>query len=89
MAVKYLNLTSEDYKTAYEITVKSWALAQRWSDISANAGKLASIKEVNKTDLSKWAYQRYRQLQLMHEHARSIWRIGEDFAKYLMKGDRK
>jgi len=25
----------------------------------------------------------------MHEHARSIWRIGEDFAKYLMKGDRK
>ena len=56
---------------------------------SDNAGKLASIKEVNKTDLSKWAYQRYRQLQLMHEHARSIWRIGEDFAKYLMKGDRK
>lgn len=80
---RYLKLTTEDYRGAYEITQDSWALAQRWSDIASNVAKIAQESGVSKTDLKDWCYQRYRQLQLMHEHARMVWGIGEREAREL------
>ena len=77
IAKEYLNLQTEDYSTAYEITQNAWALAQRWSDIQSNVSKTATEKGISKSELRDWAYQRYRQLQLMHEHSRMIWGIGE------------
>jgi hypothetical protein len=81
IARRYMNLTTEDYISAFDVAQQSWVLAQRWSDIQSNAAQLAIEQNVRKTDLRDWAYQRYRQLQLMHEHARMIWKAGEDEAR--------
>lgn len=58
-----------------ELTIDSWLLATRWSEIQAMAIKVASDYEVNKTDFSNWAYQKYRQLQELHITCRSWYRL--------------
>lgn len=78
VAAEYLNLATEDFETAFVLTKKCWYIADRWSEIMANARKLASLHDVNKTDLYAWAYQRYRQMQLAHEHCRAMWRQGKE-----------
>jgi hypothetical protein len=83
IAKRYMKQTTEDYKGAYDIMQDSWALAQRWSDIQSNVSKLAVDKGVSKSELRDWCYQRYRQLQLMHESARMIWGMGEREAREL------
>lgn len=82
VATAYLMLKSEDYETAYRLTKQCWYIAQRWVEIASNARKIADIKHVSKSDLYNWAYQRYRQMQLAHEHCRSVWRQGKEDSKY-------
>jgi hypothetical protein len=76
----YSRITTEDYLTAFEISQKALVLSDRWNEIQVQAGK-NDIGELSKTDFQKWAYGKYRTMQLLHEHTRSIWRVGEDFAK--------
>ena len=77
LAKRYMDINVDKYAEAFEITKKAWALAQRWSDIQSNASVVAIEHGVKKTELSAWAYQRYRQLQNLHEHARMVWGVGE------------
>lgn len=58
-----------------QLTIDSWLLATRWSEIQATAVKIANDYEVNKTDFSNWAYQKYRQLQELHITCRSWYRL--------------
>lgn len=44
IANKFLNLSTEDHLTAFEISKKAWVLSDRWANIASNAGKLA-LKE--------------------------------------------
>ena len=73
---RYLELIPEDGNTAFDLMKDSWALAQRWSEIQATTGKIANMDnaDIQKTDFKTWAYQRYRQMQLIHESCRVIWR---------------
>lgn len=61
-----------------ELTIDSWLLATRWSEIQSNAVKIANDYGVNKTDFSTWAYQKYRQLQEMHITCRSWHRSAKE-----------
>ena len=81
LAKRYLQVSTEQVVELFEIKKKAWALAQRWSDIQSNATKYAVENSISKTDFSTWAYQRYRQLQLMHEDSRMMWRMGEEELK--------
>jgi hypothetical protein len=78
VSAEYISLASEDYETAYELTKKCWFLAQRWAEISANAGKLASMHRISKSGIHEWAYLKYRLMILAHEHCRMIWKQGKD-----------
>lgn len=78
IATTYLNIGTEDFVTAFDISKKAWVLADRWANIAANAGKLATMNVVNKTDLKDYCYRKYRQMQYIHEHCRMIYRIGEN-----------
>ena len=78
IATDYLNLQTENPAGAFELSKKAWVLADRWSAIQANAGKLATMNGLSKTELKDYAYQKYRQMQLLHEHCRMVWRSGED-----------
>jgi len=78
LAKEYMHLTPENGDSAYKLAIDSWLLAQRWSEISSNASKISLDRDINKTDFQKWAYEKYRQLQLMHEHCRSIWKTATD-----------
>jgi surface protein len=71
-----------------QLTIDSWLLATRWSEIQSNAVKIASDFGVNKTDFSTWAYQKYRQLQEMHITCRSWHRSAkEDYrANQILEG---
>ncbi|WP_246637651.1 hypothetical protein [Crassaminicella profunda] len=82
IARNYMELTTENFAGAFEIAQKAWALADRWNDLQASASKLAAMKGVTKTELQKYCYGKYRQMQLIHEHCRSLWRVGEEINKY-------
>ena len=58
-----------------ELTIESWTLASRWSEIQSMASKIAQESNVNKTDFGNWAYQKYRQLQELHTTCRSWYRL--------------
>ena len=61
-----------------ELTIDSWLLATRWSEIQSNASKIANQYEISKTDFGTWAYQKYRQLQEMHITCRSWYRSAKE-----------
>lgn len=81
IATSYLNLTTESFAQAFDISKKAWVLADRWANIAANAGKLATAHGENKTDLKDYCYRKYRQMQYIHEHCRILWRSGEEAVK--------
>lgn len=60
------------------LTIDSWLLATRWSEIQSQAVKIAIDYDVNKTDFSTWAYQKYRQLQELHITARGWHRQAKE-----------
>ena len=87
LAKRYLDLKTEDADEAYQLMKDSWSAAQRWSEIQACARKIKNMadKDVNLTDLKDFAYQRYRQLQLMHESCRMIWKQANDYLMWERK----
>lgn len=91
LAKRYLELKTEDVEEAYVLMKDAWAASQRWSEIQASARKIRDMsdKNVNLTDLKDFAYQRYRQLQLMHESSRIIWKQANDYLMWERKLDRR
>ena len=87
LAVRYSKLTPENGTEAYDLMQMSWAIAQRWSEIQASTAKIANAdnRDLLKTDFKNWAYQRYRQAQLIHESTRVIWRAANDYEIFLKK----
>lgn len=87
---RYMNIVPEDGDEAFYLAKTSLVLAQRWSEIQASAGKIVAASNVNniqKTDFKAWAYQRYRNLQLIHEHCRIIWRqVNEQYLYFERQG---
>ncbi len=77
IAEQYLNLTTEDFASAFEISKKAWVLSDRWSALASDAGKLATMKKLNKTDIKDYCYRKYKQMSRIHEHTRMIWNKGE------------
>ena len=73
----------EDILGLKELTTDSWLLANRWSEIQSLASKIAQNTDINKTDFSNWAYQKYRQLQEMHITCRSWYRLAKEDEKQL------
>jgi len=58
-----------------QLTIESWTLASRWSEIQSMATKIGQEYGVSKTDFRDWAYQKYRQLQELHTTCRSWYRL--------------
>jgi hypothetical protein len=85
---RFRNISMTDIEGLHELTIDSWLLATRWSEIQSNAVKIATEYDVNKTDFSTWAYQKYRQLQELHITARGWHRQAkEEFkANCIMEG---
>lgn len=85
LAKRYLSLDLTDPVLCFEVKKDAWALAQRWSDIASMAAKIARLHDSSKTDFKDWAYQRYRQLQYMHEDARMMWNRAEEELKFITR----
>lgn len=82
---RFRDINFEDIQGLKEITIDSWLLATRWSEIQSLASKIAKENEINKTDFGTWAYQHYRQLQELHITCRSWYRLAKEDEK-LLKG---
>lgn len=86
LAKQFKNIDMTNIEGLRQLTVDSWLLATRWSDIQSNASLYADKK--NKTEFQNWAYQKYRQLQELHITCRSWYRLAvEDYkANLIMEG---
>ena len=85
ISTQFQKVDCTDADTLYQLSIDSWLLATRWSEIQSNASKIAFNNDISKTDFGTWAYQKYRQLQEMHITCRSWYRLAcED--KRLLKG---
>lgn len=83
IAKRFRDIQMEDILGLKELTTDSWLLANRWSEIQSLASKIAQNTEINKTDFSNWAYQKYRQLQEMHITCRSWYRLAKEDEKLI------
>lgn len=85
----FMNVSPEDAGTLFQLSLDSWLLATRWSEIQSNASKIAIDNNVTKIDFQNWAYQKYRQLQEMHITTRSWYRLAVEDMKLnnMMNGD--
>jgi hypothetical protein len=72
---RFMKVENTNADELYQLTIDSWLLATRWSEIQSNASKIAIDNDANKTDFKDWAYQHYRQLQEMHITCRSWYRL--------------
>lgn len=75
IAVRFRDVQMENCFELQQLTIDSWLLANRWSEIQSLASKIAQENGINKTDFGNWAYQKYRQLQEMHITCRSWYRL--------------
>jgi hypothetical protein len=80
---KFQKVEMTDAQTLYQLSIDSWLLATRWSEIQSNASKIAFDNEISKTDFGTWAYQKYRQLQEMHITCRSWFRLAKEDERML------
>lgn len=83
IAKRFRDIQMEDILGLKELTTDSWLLANRWSEIQSLASKIAQNTDINKTDFSNWAYQKYRQLQELHITCRSWYRLAKEDEKQL------
>jgi hypothetical protein len=81
----FMKVEPTDVDTLYQLSIDSWLLATRWSEIQSNASKMAIDFDINKTDFKDYCYQKYRQLQEMHITCRSWYRSAKEDER-LMKG---
>lgn len=80
---RFQQVENTDAETLFELSIDSWLLATRWSEIQSNASKIAFDNNINKTDFGTWAYQKYRQLQEMHITCRSWYRLAKEDERML------
>lgn len=83
LSATFMKVQPEDTETLYQLSVDSWLLATRWSEIQSNASKIAIDNDVNKTDFKDYCYQKYRQLQEMHITCRSWYRLAKEDERML------
>ena len=83
IAKRFMNIQMEDINGLNQLSIDSWLLANRWSDIQSLASKIAQDNGINKTDFGTWAYQKYRQLQEMHITCRSWYRLAKEDERML------
>lgn len=85
ISIEFMKVQPEDIDTLYQLSIDSWLLATRWSEIQSNASKMALDYDINKTDFKDYCYQKYRQLQEMHITCRSWYRLAKEDER-MMKG---
>ncbi len=85
---RFKDIRLEDTSGLFQISIDSWLLATRWSEIQSNASKIAQEYGITKMDFQNWAYQKYRQLQEMHITCRSWFRLSkeDEKANYIIEG---
>ena len=84
---QFKNIDMTNIDGLRQLTIDSWLLATRWSEIQSNS-IIFKDKNINKTDFQNWAYQKYRQLQELHITCRSWYRLAvEDYKTNMMIGE--
>lgn len=75
LAKRFQNVKMENAEELNQLTIDTWLLACRWSEIQSMSKKISQECGVSKCDFSDWAYQKYRQLQELHITCRSWYRL--------------
>lgn len=71
-------LKSENGVMAYDLSIKSLVVADRYSDLSTEIEKVKEQKpNAVKTEFKDWCYSKYRIMREVHTHCRMIWKESE------------
>lgn len=77
LMLEYVEIDDNNPSRAFELAKEALFLSDEFITVQSQASKLASAKG-EKSEIRDFFYQRYRTLQLAHEHLRAIWRVGEE-----------
>jgi hypothetical protein len=77
----YLAIEDNNPSRAFTLARQALFLSESYITLQSEAGKLARAHGEPKNDMQQFFYQRYRTLQLAHEHLRAIWRVADDRIK--------
>lgn len=80
LMLDYVGIEDNNPVFAFQLAKEALFLSDEFITVQSQASKLGSVKG-SKGEIRDFFYQRYRTLQLAHEHCRMIWRAGEDRAK--------
>lgn len=83
ISTRFQNVKMENVAELYQLSIDSWLLATRWSEIQSNSRKIAQEYGLAKIDFQEWAYQKYRQLQELHITTRSWYRLAKEDERML------
>lgn len=75
IARRFQKVNMDNSAELNQLAIDTWLLASRWSEIQSLATKIGQQYDINKTDFSNWAYQKYRQLQELHITCRSWFKL--------------
>lgn len=75
LARRFKNVKMENIQELNQLTIDTWLLACRWSEIQSMSKKIAQEHGVSKCDFADYAYQKYRQLQELHVTCRSWYKL--------------
>ena len=89
ISIRFMNIQPDNVDELFQLSIDSWLLATRWSEIQSNASKMALDFDINKTDFKDYCYQKYRQLQELHVTTRSWYNnaVKDYELNRMIKGD--
>jgi hypothetical protein len=77
---RFMNITSENFAGAYLLSKDALAMVDRFSNLSADAAKLAlsnTISKTSKTEIKDFCYRKLKVMEAVYETARILWNKGE------------
>lgn len=80
LMLDYVGIEDNNPSLAFTLAKEALFLSDEFITVQSQASKLASARG-EKGEIRDFFYQRYRTLQLAHEHLRAIWRVAEDRIK--------
>ena len=80
---RFKNVKMENVEELNQLTIDTWLLACRWSEIQSLSKKIAQEHGVSKCDFQDYAYQKYRQLQELHVTCRSWYKLAVEEQKQI------
>ena len=81
---RFVDITPENFSGAYWLSKDALAMVDRFSNLSADASKLAlsnTVSKTTKTEIKDFCYRKLKVMEAVYETTRILWNKGEQRLK--------